>query len=63
MCHFMFLLQDVAIAAVTQNGRALEFVSDLLKTDHETVVAAVTQWRGATKFANHVLYDLLIKEV
>jgi len=48
---------------VTQNGRALEFVSDLLKTDHETVVAAVTQWRGASKYANHVLYDLLVKEV
>jgi len=48
---------------VTQNGRALEFVSDLLKTDHETVVAAVTQWRGASKYANYVLHDLLIKEV
>ena len=27
------------------------------------VLAAVTQWAGATKFAAPVLHDLLIKEV
>jgi hypothetical protein len=42
---------------------ALEFVSSLLKTDYETVRAAVRQCPGAARFANPVIHGLLIKEV
>ena len=47
--------KDVAIAACTQDGRALSFISDSLKNDQEVVLTAVNQRGVVLQFASDEL--------
>jgi hypothetical protein len=47
--------KDVVLAAVKQNGRALEYVSEELKSDKEVVLAAVAQTVAALKYVSEEL--------
>ena len=49
--------REVVVAAVTQNGMALEHASDELKNDERVVVAAVTQNGRALEHASDELKD------
>ena len=44
-----------ALAAVKNDGFALEHVSDELKADKEVVMAAVQNWAGALEYASDEL--------
>jgi len=46
---------EIALAAVSQDGRALQFASDDLKADKEVVLAAVAQNGSALQFASDEL--------
>ena len=43
--------KDVVLAAVAQNGSALEFAAEPLRADKDVVLAAVTQNLSALRFA------------
>ena len=49
--------KQIVLAAVTQNGLALEYASDKLKSDQEIVTAAIQQNSEALKFASKNLQN------
>ena len=50
------------LAAVKQDGDALEYASTELQNNEKIVLAAVTQWKDALKFASKELRNLIIFE-
>ena len=46
--------KEIVLAAVKQDGGALEFADDSLKKDKKIVLAAVKQWGGALQYADDI---------
>ena len=49
--------KEVVLAAVKQNGNALEYASENLKADKEVVLAAVKQDASSIKYASNDLKE------
>ena len=47
--------RQVVLAAVAQDGLALEFASETLRNDRQVVLAAIAQWCYALQFASDAL--------